>query len=132
MYTISSGEAKEVGAGVLAKRPYLENGRVVMVAPGEKRGHALAANTASTPAVTVEESSVGSASAILLVVTEEDIRQELEATPAAEIAGDAEATPSGEVVEIEPEATGSAEVEEPTPTPTPEPTAEATSSAGGE
>lgn len=119
MYTISSGESQEIARGVEAKRPRFENGRVVFGFEKAKKTEDVATPSGELAVdlpVEGESTSSGSPSAVLQTVTEEEIMEELEATPSGETATPSaevseESTPSADTVEEE-TATLSGEVQE--------------------
>jgi beta propeller repeat protein len=94
VYSISRNETQDITTGIAAKHPALENGKIILGRVGGKGGEEFPLTVddlflLDLVPLTVEDEIVPE------TVTEEEIIEELEATPSAEIIDTA--TPSGEI-----------------------------------
>ncbi len=94
VYSISRNETQDITTGIAAKHPALENGKIILGRAGGKGGEEFPLTVddlflLDLVPLTVEDEIVPE------TVTEEEIIEELEATPSAEIIDTA--TPSGEI-----------------------------------
>lgn len=119
VYSISKNESKEVATGIASKKPKLRNGRVILAGIGVEEQLPLtedllvpfSATPTPTTTVSIPES-----------VSFEEVAQELETTPSAQIEPEASPSPTPTLTPVTPTPI-------PSPTLTPEPSEEASPSA---